>query len=247
MRKNTIKAGGKIPAHIAIIMDGNGRWAKKRLMPRSFGHKAGMERMVGLIEHAFEQGVQYVSLYALSTENLLRPKEELDGLYDLIRKYFLPYMRKICEKGGARIRILGDISLLPCDVQNILKQAQEETAGFSGKGVNIALAYGGRAELVRAARNAVCAYANEPQKLDENAFAKLLYTAELPELDLLIRTGGEIRLSNFLLWQAAYAELYFTKKLFPDFTNGDLEKALVWFGERTRRFGKTDEQLEEEV
>ena len=242
MRGNTIKAGSKIPAHIAIIMDGNGRWAKKRLMPRSFGHKAGMERMVGLIEHAFALGVDYVSVYALSTENLLRPKEELDGLYDLIRAHFLPYMRKICEK-GARVRILGDISLLPCDVQEILRQAEKETAGFSGKGVQIALAYGGRAEIVRAARRAASVYASEPEKLDEPAFEALLYTGELPAPDLLIRTGGEIRLSNFLLWQAAYAELYFTKKTFPDFTNGDLEKAIVWFGGRTRRFGKTDEQL----
>ncbi len=242
MRENTIKAGGKIPAHIAIIMDGNGRWAKKRLMPRSFGHKAGMERMVGLIERAFALGVDFVSVYALSTENLLRPQEELEGLYGLIREYFLPYMRKICEK-GVRVRILGERSLLPCDVQEILTKAEAETAGFSGKGVNIALAYGGRAEIVRAARRAANVYANEIEKLNELAFEKLLYTADLPDLDLLIRTGGEVRLSNFLLWQAAYAELYFSKKLFPDFTNGDLEKALVWFGKRTRRFGKTDEQV----
>ena len=154
MAANTIKAGVKIPRHIAIIMDGNGRWAKKRLMPRSFGHKQGMERMVGLLEHAFDLGVSYVTVYALSTENLKRPQAELEGLYDLIRNYFDEYMRRVCAR-GVRLRVIGDLSLLPNDVQAILRASEERTQGYEGKGINMALCYGARAEIVRAANLAI--------------------------------------------------------------------------------------------
>ncbi len=238
MRENTITAGTKIPAHVAIIMDGNGRWAKKRLMPRSFGHKQGMERMVGLLEHAFDLGVQYVTVYALSTENLRRPQAELNGLYDLIRHYFDDYMRRVCAR-GVRLRVIGDISLLPYDVQEILRASEKRTESFTGKGINMALCYGARDEIVRAVNRAV-----ESGKMQTEAtFSDLLYTRCQPDPDLIIRTGKEVRLSNFLLWQAAYAELYFSDKMFPEFSNTDLEKAIVWFSQRTRRFGKTDEQI----
>ena len=238
MVRNRIKAGTKIPEHIAIIMDGNGRWAKKRLMPRSFGHKQGMERMIGLMEHAFDLGVKYVTVYALSTENLKRPKDELEGLYDLIRNHFETYIERVCARGVA-FRAVGDTSLLPDDVRAILENAERKTAGYEGKGINIALGYGARAEIVRAANEAVA----RGERVTEESFSELLYTRGQPDPELIIRTGKEVRLSNFLLYQAAYSELYFSEKMFPEFSDRDLEKAIEWFSGRTRRFGKTDEQL----
>ena len=239
MRDNTIK-GGNIPQHIAIIMDGNGRWAKRKLMPRSFGHRKGMERMIALMERAFEIGVNHVTVYALSTENLHRPKEELDSLFDLVRKYFNEYMGRVCTRGVC-FRVLGDISLLPADVQRILKEAEENTRKFKegGKSVNFAFCYGARDEIVRAVNLAV----DKGEKVTKETFAQLLYTKEIPDPDLLIRTGKEIRLSNFLLYQAAYTELYFSKKMFPEFSNKDLDRAILEYNRRTRRFGKTDEQV----
>ncbi|MBE7086195.1 MAG: di-trans,poly-cis-decaprenylcistransferase [Clostridiales bacterium] len=238
MRENTIKGELKIPQHIAIIMDGNGRWAKKRLMPRSFGHKNGMERMIGLMEHAFELGVNYITVYALSTENLKRPKEELDGLFDLIRNHFKQYFGRVCER-GVQLRAIGDVSLLPEDCLQILKEAEAETAQYKGKAINVAVCYGARAEIVRAANRAM----EKGETLTEESFSRLLYTEDQPDPDLIIRTGKEVRLSNFLLWQAAYAELYFSDKMFPEFSDKDLDKAIEEYSRRTRRFGKTDEQL----
>lgn len=238
MTEKTHLQGASIPKHIAIIMDGNGRWAKKRLMPRSFGHKQGMERMIGLVEHAFALGVDYITVYALSTENLKRPKEELDGLFDLFRKHFKTYFGRVCEK-GVRIRALGKVSLLPEDLQKILREAETETAHFEGKGINIAVCYGARDELVRAVNLAV----EKGEKVTEESLSQLLYTHDQPDPDLIIRTGKEVRLSNFLLYQAAYAELYFSDKMFPEFSDTDLEEAILEFSRRTRRFGKTDEQL----
>ena len=238
MPQHKIKVEEKLPKHIALIMDGNGRWAKKRLMPRSFGHKKGMERMISLIEHAFDLGVDYITVYALSTENLKRPQEELKGLFDLIRNHFAEYMERICAR-GVRLRVIGDISLLPDDVQKILIDSQAKTEQNVGKGVNVALCYGARAEIVRAANLAI----ERGEKLTEESFSALLYTGGQPDPDLIIRTGKEVRLSNFLLWQAAYAELYFSDKMFPEFSDKDLDEAIQWFGERVRRFGKTDEQL----
>ena len=218
-------------------MDGNGRWAKKRLMPRSYGHRQGMSRMVGLLEHAFDLGIEYVTVYALSTENLKRPKEELDGLFDLIRKNFLDCMRKICSR-GVRLRILGNVGLLPEDVQRLLKEAEEESSKYEGRGVNVALGYGSRAEIVRAVNLAVEA----GKRVTEESFSSLLYTHGQPDPDLVIRTGKEMRLSNYLLYQSAYAELYFSDKMFPEFSDKDLDEAIAEYGRRTRRFGKTDEQ-----
>ena len=236
MKKNKIDGEG-LPRHIAVIMDGNGRWAKKRLMPRSYGHRQGMSRMVGLLEHAFDLGIEYVTVYALSTENLKRPKEELDGLFDLIRKNFLDCMRKICSR-GVRLRILGNVGLLPEDVQRLLKEAEEESSKYEGRGVNVALGYGSRAEIVRAVNLAVEA----GKRVTEESFSSLLYTHDQPDPDLVIRTGKEMRLSNYLLYQSAYAELYFSDKMFPDFSDKDFDEAVAEYGRRTRRFGKTDEQ-----
>ena len=236
MKKNKIDGEG-LPRHIAVIMDGNGRWAKKRLMPRSYGHRQGMSRMVGLLEHAFDLGIEYVTVYALSTENLKRPKEELDGLFELIRKNFLDCMRKICSR-GVRLRILGNVGLLPEDVQRLLKEAEEESSKYEGRGVNVALGYGSRAEIVRAVNLAVEA----GKRVTEESFSSLLYTYGQPDPDLVIRTGKEMRLSNYLLYQSAYAELYFSDKMFPEFSDKDLDEAIAEYGRRTRRFGKTDEQ-----
>lgn len=238
MASNRIKAGTSVPKHVAIIMDGNGRWAKKRLMPRSFGHKQGMERMIGLMEHAFDLGVDYITVYALSTENLKRPQAELEGLFDLIRKHFAPYLERVCAR-GVRLRAIGNVSLLPEDVREILKNSEARTAQYEGKGVNVALCYGARDEIVRAANEAV----KRGEQVTEESFSRLLYTGGQPDPDLIIRTGKEVRLSNFLLYQAAYAELYFSDKMFPEFSDKDLEKAIAWYSGRTRRFGKTDEQL----
>lgn len=238
MAKNIVKEDVKIPRHIAIIMDGNGRWAKRRLMPRSYGHKQGMERMIGLMEHAFDLGVEYITVYALSTENLNRPQEELEGLYNLIRKHFKEYFGRICERGVA-LRSLGNIELLPDDVQNILREAETDTAKYAGKGINIAICYGARDELVRAVNLAI----EKGEKVTEESLSALLYTGGQPDPDLIIRTGKEVRLSNFLLYQAAYAELYFSEKMFPEFSDKDLDEAIGEFSRRTRRFGKTDEQL----
>ena len=240
LEKNIITGEMNIPRHIAIIMDGNGRWAKKRLLPRSVGHKNGMDRMIGLLEHAFDLGVDYVTVYALSTENLKRPQEELDGLFGLIRNHFKDCMQRICKK-GVRLRVMGDASLLPNDVQTILRESEAESAHFQGKGINVALAYGSRNEIVQAVNRAIAL----GEAVTEESFGKLLYTAEVPDPDLIIRTGKEVRLSNFLLYQAAYAELYFSDKMFPEFSDKDLEEAIAEFSRRTRRFGKTDEQLKE--
>lgn len=241
MGRNTMKEGISVPRHIAIIMDGNGRWAKKRLLPRSVGHKHGMERMIGLIEHAFELGVEYVTVYALSTENLKRPQGELEGLFELIRNHFREYIGRICEN-GIRLRIVGDVALLPEDIQKILRDCEKDTEKYDRKGINVALAYGSRSEIVRAVNRAV----ELGEKVTEESFSGLLYTQGQPDPDLIIRTGKEVRLSNFLMYQAAYAELYFSEKMFPDFSNRELEKAIEEFSRRTRRFGKTDEQLQTE-
>lgn len=228
----------RLPRHVAVIMDGNGRWAKKRLMPRSFGHRQGMNRMIGLLEHAYDVGIPYVTVYALSTENLQRPKEELEGLFDLIRRHFAEYMKRICER-GVRLRVLGDSSLLPADVGEIVARAERDSAQYAGKGLNVALAYGSRAELVRAANIAVA----RGQMLTEESLSDLLYTGGQPDPDLVIRTGKEKRVSNFLLYQAAYAEYYFSDKMFPEFSDEDFDEAIAEYGRRRRRFGKTDEQI----
>lgn len=230
--------GSKLPKHVAIIMDGNGRWAKQRLLPRSIGHKHGMGRMISLVEHAFSLGVKYVTVYALSTENLKRPKEEVEFLFGLFRTHFNEYLGRANER-GVRVRVIGEKSLLPEDVRRILRKIEEETARFSERELCLAVCYGGRAELVRAVNEAV----TRREKVTEESLKGLLYAGDVPDPDLIIRTGKEMRLSNFLLYQAAYAELYFSEKMFPDFSDRDLEKAIEEYAKRVRRFGKTDEQL----
>lgn len=227
-----------IPRHLAVIMDGNGRWAKKRLLPRNAGHRAGMKRMIALSEHAFERGVEYVTLYALSTENLSRPREELDGLFALFRTYFRENVDTLIKK-GIRLLVSGDRSLLPADIVSIIAEGEKNTAEGRKGTLILAIAYGGRQEILRAVNEAV----REGKEVDEEAFSRLLYSTSVPDPDLLIRTGKEKRLSNFLLWQCAYTEFYFSDKMFPAFSDADLDRAFESFECRERRFGKVSEQL----
>lgn len=224
-----------IPRHVAVIMDGNGRWAKKRLLPRSAGHRAGMNRMISLSEHIFDCGVEWCTLYALSTENLRRPREELESLFELFREYFIKNTN-ILKKKGITLRIIGNLELLPSDVCEIIRKGEEDTKGGARGTLALAIAYGARQELLSAVNRAV----KEGKEVSEESFSSLLQTDGIPDPDLLIRTGKELRLSNFLLWQSAYTELYFTEKLFPDFTDKEFDKALKSFSERERRFGKVD-------
>lgn len=222
-----------VPAHVGIIMDGNGRWAKSRLLPRSVGHRHGMERMIGLLEHAFDVGVRTVTLYALSTENLQRPKDEVDALFGLFRTYFKGYVSRIIER-ECRLCILGDVTALPQDLQEMIADAEKQTAGYAGHAVNIAINYGARDEIVRAVNIAV----ERGEPVTKESFSALLYTGGQQDPDLIIRTGKEKRLSNFLLYQAAYSELYFSDKMFPAFTDEDFDEALRDYATRQRRFGK---------
>ena len=220
------------PRHVGLIMDGNGRWAKKRLMPRGYGHNAGMNRMIGLAERAKERGVRYLTVYTLSTENFSRPKEELEGLYSLFRKYFAENVKKLYKKGAA-VKVIGDISVLPQDIQRLLTDGEKNSPRSAEFTLIFAINYGARAELLRAVRLAQ----EQKEEIDADGFARLLYTDGIPDPDLIIRTGGEKRLSNFLMYQAAYAELYFSDTLFPDFSDGEFDKALDDFSRRERRFG----------
>ena len=224
----------KLPLHVGIIMDGNGRWAKKRLMPRSYGHKSGMNRMIGLAEHAKALGIKYLTVYALSTENLSRrPQEELDGLFGLFRKYFTANVKKLYKSNSA-VRVIGDLSALPADVAELLRGGEQNSPDGAEFTLIFAINYGSRNEII----NAVNAALDGGKRIDEESFSSLLYTAGLPDPDLIIRTGGEKRLSNFLTYQAAYAELYFSDALFPDFSDGQFDMALNDYAARDRRFGK---------
>jgi len=222
-----------IPAHIGIIMDGNGRWATRRLLPRTAGHRAGVKNIVPVVTAAFDRGVSVVTLYAFSTENKGRAKDEVDGLIDLIRKQMRPMTRDLIAR-GSRVGFIGDIEYFPNDVQNILCEIAAENSHIeNAQIVNIALNYGGREEIARAAR-----LASESGEVTRARIERYLYTADMPPLDMIIRTGGEKRLSNFLLYQAAYAELFFSDTLWPDFNENELTGILDEFAHRQRRFGK---------
>lgn len=229
-----------VPVHIAIIMDGNGRWAKRRGMPRYAGHAYGAETFRRIANHCRDIGVRYLTVYAFSTENWKRSKEEVGALMQLILDFFASEIDELDEK-NVRILILGDKAALPEKQRDTLMEAERRTAKNTGLHLNIALNYGGRAELTRAARLMAQEAAQgrlNPDEISEETVAQRLYTAGQPDVDLMIRTSGEMRLSNFLLWQCAYAEFEFPTVLWPDFTVADYDEALAAFGGRERRFGK---------
>jgi undecaprenyl diphosphate synthase len=234
-----------IPAHVAVIMDGNGRWAQRRGLSRSEGHRAGTRTAKAIVTRARELGVKHLTLYTFSRENWSRPKDEVALIFDLLVEYMKGELANLLEQ-DIRLRVLGDFDGLPFVVRQSLSHVMAKTAGCRAMTLNLALNYSGREEILRASRALAQKCANgalAPQDINEEAFAAELYTAGQPDPDLIIRTSGELRLSNYLLFQAAYAELYFTDTLWPDFDAAELECALVHYQGRQRRFGKTGEQV----
>ena len=228
----------KIPAHVAIIMDGNGRWAAKRGLPRNEGHRAGVENMRRVLEGAVEFGVQVLTVYAFSTENWGRPEDEIHGLLGILEETIRRQVPEL-HKNGVRLRHLGRLEGLREEMQQSIRAAIELTKDNDRITLNVAFNYGGRAEILDAIRHIM----NDripPDRVDEALFASYLYTAGLPDPDLIVRTAGEMRLSNFLIWQAAYAEYYSTPTFWPDFDKAELYQALVAFSQRQRRFGKLE-------
>lgn len=222
----------RLPKHIAIIMDGNGRWAKKRNKPRVFGHNEGMKRVVDVVENSLNIGIKYLSLYAFSTENWKRPQKEIDFLMQILIKYIDDQLNKL-ETQGVKINILGDISVLPEKVIQKIEYALDSTKDNDKLILNIAINYGSRQEILRAVNTAI----EDGEILTDDEFSNLLYTRNQPDVDLLIRPGGEKRLSNFLLYQMSYAELYFSDIYWPDFKLESLIDAIYWYQNRNRRFG----------
>ncbi len=230
----------RLPSHIAIIMDGNGRWASRRRLPRVAGHKAGVGPVRSTVETCARLGIQVLTLYAFSVENWKRPRAEVDTLWRLLRFYLRQELPEL-QKNGIRLQTIGRVEALPAEVRRELEAAVEATAGNRGLIVNLAINYSGRAEIVDAV-NAILAAAREQGclgslRLDEHAISSSLYTRSFPDPDLLIRTSGEMRISNFLLWQIAYSELYVTDTLWPDFTRTNLLAAVLDYQKRDRRYG----------
>lgn len=227
--------------HVAIIMDGNGRWAKARGLPRTAGHKKGVDAVRRVITAARELGVRYLTLFGFSSENWRRPADEVGELMRLLRFYLRSEIAEL-HRNGVRLRIVGDRARLAPDIVQLIESGEERTAGNDGLTVMVALSYGGRQEIVDAAKrlaDEAAAGRLDPAAIDEAAFAARLYAPDVPDPDLVIRTSGEKRISNFLLWQAAYAEFLFTDTLWPDFCKSDLEAAIDEYHRRERRFGAT--------
>lgn len=225
--------------HVAIIMDGNGRWAKKKHLPRALGHKKGVEAVRNIVRVAGEAGIEVLTLYAFSSENWNRPRDEISDLMGLLRQYIQSDIEEFVEN-GIKLKVIGNYKGLEPDIVKLIEGALDRTADNDRMTLAIALNYGAQDEIIRAVQTIVNAVQQgdvEPQQINANHIAEALDTADLPPLDLLIRTSGELRLSNFLLWQAAYSELYFTDVLWPDFDKRELQKALRSFGDRQRRFG----------
>ena len=229
----------KIPVHVAIIMDGNGRWAKKHGLPRTAGHAQGARVVEQILEDADHMGIRYLTVYAFSTENWSRPDSEVKALMNLLRTYMKTSLAK-CARNNVRIRVIGDKSRLDSDLQASIANLEKETASNTGIGFQIAINYGSRDEIVRAVRKAAQKVKDSglnPEDITEAMISDELDTVGIPDPDLLIRTGGEQRISNFLLWQTAYSELYFCDAAWPDFNKAELEKAVDAFNNRERRYG----------
>lgn len=237
-----------LPRHIAIIMDGNGRWAKKRLMPRFAGHKAGVEAVRGVVENCAKKGVKVLTLFAFSSENWRRPAKEVGLLMDLLHTALGREVKRL-QENNVRLRFIGDRSAFSEKLQSRLFEGEQETKKNTGLTLVVAVNYGGMWDIAHAARliaRRVQEGQVDVQDIDEELFATYLSLNDLPDPDLFIRTGGEMRISNFLLWQLAYAELHFTDTLWPDFNEQTLDEALASFASRQRRFGQTSEQVEQE-
>ena len=229
----------RIPVHVAIIMDGNGRWAKKRGLPRTAGHAQGARTVEQILEDADHMGIRYLTVYAFSTENWSRPDSEVRALMNLLRTYMKTSLQK-CARNNVRIRVIGDKSKLDKDLQTSIANLERDTASNTGIGFQIAINYGARDEITRAVRSAAEKIRTgelSPDEITENLISDSLDTGGIPDPDLLIRTGGEQRISNFLLWQTAYSELYFCDVAWPDFNKAELEKAVDAFNHRERRYG----------
>ncbi|MFC2072780.1 polyprenyl diphosphate synthase [Chloroflexota bacterium] len=231
----TTKKFTRLPNHIAFVPDGNGRWAEQRGLSRLEGHQAGTENMHRMIRYLNEYPIKYVTLYGFSTENWSRPEDEVRGFFQLIERFIDQHAPEIHEK-GIKLRHLGRFGELPQGLQQALNKAVELTKNNTGMTLNVAFNYGGRSEILDAVRH-ILAEGVAPKDIDEELFSRYLYTDGLPDVDLLIRTGDELRLSNFLIWQTAYSEYHFTKVPWPDFSKKDIDKALLSYSQRQRRFG----------
>ena len=235
-----LRVHGAVPRHVAIIMDGNGRWARERLLPRPLGHRSGMKAVREVVEGALQAGVEYLSLFAFSNENWQRPATEVGALMSLLEEYIAKEVDELRVQ-GVRVRVLGDVGRLTPPAARAVQRVVDETAHNERLTLNLFISYGSRAELVRAMRLLaadVAAGRLAPEDIDDAAIAARLYTADCPDPDLLIRTSGELRLSNFLLWQIAYTELLISPVLWPDFGRRELFEAIVAFQGRERRFGR---------
>lgn len=229
----------RIPEHVAIIMDGNGRWAKERNLPRTMGHKAGVETIRKVVKHADKIGIKYITLYAFSTENWKRPKDEVNSLMKLLVQYLRDEVNNLHEN-GVILRVLGDIDKLPKECQKQIEEAISLTKNNTGLVLNVAFNYGGRDEIIRAVQNIVSDAESgkiEKSAIDKDLFSSYMYTKDSPDPDLIIRPSGEQRISNFLLWQCAYSEFWYSNVNWPDFTEKHLDKAVYDYQNRDRRFG----------
>lgn len=233
-----------VPQHVAIILDGNGRWAKKRGMPRNYGHAQGAKNVEKICEEAWRMGIKYLTVYAFSTENWNRPQNEVDALMKLLRNYMKTCL-KTAAQNDMKVRVIGDITRLDEDIQKRILELEEATKDNGGLNFQIAINYGSRDEMIRAMKKLSddCMKGSvKAEDITEELFSDYLDTKGIPDPDLLIRTSGELRLSNFLLWQLAYAEFYFTDVSWPDFTKEELEKAVVQYNSRDRRYGGVKEE-----
>ncbi|MDD6656734.1 MAG: isoprenyl transferase [Lachnospiraceae bacterium] len=233
-----------VPNHVAIILDGNGRWAKSKGMPRNYGHAQGSKNVEIICEEAYKMGIQYLTVYAFSTENWNRPKEEVDALMKLLRNYMKTCL-KTAEKNRMCVRVIGDKSGLDEDIRNRIDELEKATVNNDGLHFQIALNYGSRDEIIRAVKKIMLDTKNgviNPQDMTEELFSTYLDTKDIPEPDLMIRTSGEERISNFLLWQLAYTEFYFTDVPWPAFSKEELEKAIAVYNARDRRYGNVKEE-----
>ncbi|MBS7007330.1 isoprenyl transferase [Anaerostipes sp.] len=229
----------RVPEHVAIILDGNGRWAKKRFLPRNMGHAQGSKTVERIIEDAYDMGIKYLTVYAFSTENWKRPKDEVDALMKLLRDYLKTCIKR-ANKNNMRVRVIGDVTGLSDDLREKIAQLEEASRDNTGINFTIALNYGSRDEMIRAMKKMaddLLLGTLKKEEITEEVFSGYLDTKGIPEPDLMIRTSGEQRLSNFMLWQLAYTEFYFTDVLWPDFNKKELKKAVEYYNGRERRFG----------